>query len=68
MIEIRFVTFSPVPPKRIEFVGQRSGSRMEKRENEKVEVSCKVSNAKPAAEVAWFRNNVPFNPGKGTAS
>jgi hypothetical protein len=41
---------------------------MEKRENEKVEVSCKVSNAKPAAEVAWFRNNVPFNPGKGTAS
>jgi hypothetical protein len=38
---------------------------MEKRENEKVEVSCKVSNAKPAAEVAWFRNNVPFNPGKG---
>ncbi len=54
-----------MPPKRIEIVGQRSGSRVEKRENEKVEVACKVSNAKPAAEVAWFRNNVPFNPGKG---
>ena len=49
-----------MPPTRIELVGQGEGARLERRENERVEVTCKVWNARPAAEIVWLRNNVPI--------
>jgi len=49
-----------VPPKKIEFIGHHSGSRIERKENENLEISCKVSDSKPAAEIVWLRNNIPL--------
>jgi hypothetical protein len=37
-------------------------------EHEEVELACRVSNAKPRADVVWYRNNVEFDPGAGKAS
>ena len=54
-----------VPPTNIDILNHLSGSRIEVAENEEVEISCKVSNAKPRARINWFRNNVAFNPGLG---
>ena len=49
-----------MPPLRIELLGEGSGSRVERKENEKVEIGCKVWDSKPAADVIWLRNNVPI--------
>ncbi|XP_023332616.1 nephrin isoform X4 [Eurytemora carolleeae] len=49
-----------LPPKKIEFIGHHSGSRIERKENENLEISCKVSDSKPAAEIVWLRNNIPL--------
>ena len=54
-----------VPPKYIEILNHLSGSKIEIKENEEVEIACKVSNAKPKARIFWYRNNVAFNPGLG---
>ena len=47
-----------MPPLRTELVGEAANARLERKENEKVEVTCKVWDAKPAAEIIWLRNNV----------
>jgi len=54
-----------LPPKYIEILNHLSGSKIEIKENEEVEIACKVSNAKPKARIFWYRNNVAFNPGLG---
>ena len=54
-----------VPPKNIEILNHHSGSKIEVKENEEVEIACKVSNAKPKARIFWYRNNVAFSPGLG---
>ena len=54
-----------VPPTNIQILNHLSGSRIEIKENEEVEIACKVSNAKPRARILWYRNNVAFNPGLG---
>ena len=54
-----------VPPTNIQILNYHSGSRIEVKENEEVEIACKVSNAKPKAKILWYRNNVSFNPGLG---
>ena len=54
-----------VPPTSIEILNHLSGSKIEVKENEEVEIACKVSNAKPKARIFWYRNNVAFKPGLG---
>ena len=54
-----------MPPTNIEILNHLSDSRIEVKENEEVEITCKVSNAKPKARINWYRNNVSFNPGLG---
>ena len=54
-----------MPPTNIQILNHLSGSRIEVKENEEIEIACKVSNAKPKARISWFRNNVAFNPGLG---
>ena len=49
-----------LPPRSIEIVGHQAGSRVEIRENEEVELTCKVANAKPKAEIVWFRKDSQF--------
>lgn len=52
--------FFAVPPTRIEIDGVPSGSRLNIRENEIVELSCIVHQAKPKATIVWFRENTEF--------
>ena len=54
-----------MPPTNIQILNHLSGSRIEVKENEEIEIACKVSNAKPRARITWYRNNVAFNPGLG---
>ena len=53
-----------LPPKSIEIVGHQAGSRVDIRENEEVELTCKVANAKPKADIVWFRKDSQFVTGK----
>ena len=53
-----------MPPTNISMVGYSSGQRIDIRENEEFELTCKVSNAKPVAEISWYRNNVKYDAGK----
>ena len=50
-----------VPPTNISMVGYSSGQRIDIRENEEFELTCKVSNAKPVAEISWYRDNVKYD-------
>ena len=59
------VFFYLVPPTQIQMMNHMSGSRIDIKENTEVEISCKVSNAKPRAGIIWYRNNLAFNPGIG---
>jgi hypothetical protein len=52
-----------VPPSSIEVVGHRAGSRIDIRENEEVEITCKVANAKPKADIVWYRKDSRFVTG-----
>ena len=53
-----------VPPTKIEIEGVKSGSRLSVRENEMVELKCIVHQAKPKAQIVWFRENAEFYSGK----
>ncbi len=53
-----------MPPTRIEIEGVQSGSRLNIRENEVVELKCIVHQAKPKATVIWFRENTEYYTGK----
>ena len=54
-----------MPPTNIQILNHLSGSRIEVKENEEIEIFCKVTNAKPKAHITWYRSNVAFNPGQG---
>ena len=56
--------FFSVPPTKIEIEGVKSGSRLSVRENEMVELKCIVHQAKPKAQIVWFRENAEFYSGK----
>ena len=45
-------------------VGYSTGQRIDIRENEEFELTCKVSNAKPVAEISWYRDNVKYDAGE----
>ena len=51
-------------PTNISLVGYSTGQRIDIRENEEFELTCKVSNAKPVAEISWYRDNVKYDAGK----
>ena len=56
--------FRAVPPTNISMVGYSTGQRIDIRENEEFELTCKVSNAKPVAEISWYRDNVKYDAGE----
>ncbi len=47
-------------PTSIEIVGYSAGQRVDIKENEELELTCKVANAKPKANIVWYRNNARF--------
>lgn len=51
-------------PTSIEIVGHPPGSRVKIKENEEVELTCKVANAKPKADIVWFRKDSQFVTGE----
>ena len=53
-----------MPPDTVEIVDHPAGSRVKIRENEEVELTCKVSNAKPKADIVWYRKDSQFVTGK----
>ena len=58
------VVFS-VPPTQLEISGILSGTRLEVKEHEEVELQCIVHEAKPKANIVWFRQNSPFGDDAG---
>ena len=53
-----------VPPTNIEISGHHSGSRLEVKENEEVELRCQVDNARPKANIVWYRQSEEFKAGE----
>ena len=53
-----------VPPSSINITGYSEGSRVEIKEHDELSMSCKVSGAKPKPQIVWFKNGIPFIPGK----
>lgn len=58
-----FVLFISAPPSTIEIQGYQHNSKVEVRENQDLTLTCIVSDAKPAAQIQWFRSNVEYKPG-----
>lgn len=52
------------PPTSIEIQGYQHNSKVEVHENQELTLTCIVSDAKPAAQIQWFRSNIEFKPGK----
>lgn len=52
------------PPTSIEIVGHAPHAKVEVRENQELSLQCVVANAKPAAEIVWYRGNVELQPGE----
>lgn len=57
------VRFIAAPPSNIEIQGYGPNSKVEVRENQDLTLTCIVSDAKPAAQIQWFRNNVEMKTG-----
>lgn len=55
-----------VPPTRVEIVDYPAGSRIASREGEEVVLQCLARNAKPAADIVWFKRNVEIKLGEFT--
>lgn len=55
--------FITAPPSNIEIQGYGPNSKVEVRENQDLTLTCIVSDAKPAAQIQWFRNNVEIKTG-----
>lgn len=51
------------PPSNIEIQGYGANSKVEVRQNEDLTLTCIVSDAKPAAQIQWLRNNVEMKTG-----
>ncbi|XP_030388023.1 nephrin, partial [Scaptodrosophila lebanonensis] len=52
------------PPASIEIKGYSHNSKVEVRENQDLALKCIVANAKPAAQIIWYRGNVEYKPDK----
>nr|XP_036227379.1 nephrin isoform X9 [Bactrocera oleae] len=52
------------PPGYIEIQGYAQNSKVEVRENQDLSLNCVVGNAKPAAQIIWYRGNVEFKEGR----
>ncbi|XP_054089208.1 nephrin isoform X2 [Zeugodacus cucurbitae] len=52
------------PPGYIEIQGYAQNSKVEVRENQDLSLHCIVGNAKPAAQIIWYRGNVEFKEGR----
>ncbi|XP_037713469.1 nephrin isoform X1 [Drosophila subpulchrella] len=52
------------PPASIEIKGYNHNSKVEVRENQDLQLKCIVANAKPAAQIVWYRGNVEYKPEK----
>ncbi|XP_055693660.1 nephrin isoform X2 [Lutzomyia longipalpis] len=50
------------PPSHIEIEGYAHNSKVEVRQNQDLTLTCIVSDAKPPAQIQWFRGNVEFKP------
>ncbi|XP_075165766.1 nephrin adhesion molecule sticks and stones isoform X1 [Haematobia irritans] len=50
------------PPSSIEIKGYENNAKVEVRENQDLSLKCVVSNAKPAAQIVWYRGNVEYKP------
>lgn len=61
VFSLRF--FIAAPPSNIEIQGYGPNSKVEVRENQDLTLTCIVSDAKPAAQIQWFRNNVEMKTG-----
>lgn len=59
-----FFCLFAAPPSNIEIQGYGPSSKVEVRENQDLTLTCIVSDAKPAAQIQWFRNNVEIKNGK----
>lgn len=59
-----FSHFLAAPPARIEIQGYAHNSKVEVRENQDLTLTCIVADAKPPAQIQWFRNNVELKTGK----
>jgi nephron len=56
-----FYRFSfPAPPSSIEIKGYAHNSKVEVHENKELTLQCVVSNAKPAAQIIWYRGHVEY--------
>ncbi|XP_036330073.1 kin of IRRE-like protein 1 [Rhagoletis pomonella] len=51
------------PPGFIEIQGYAHNSKVEVRENQDLSLNCILANAKPAAQIIWYRGNVEFKQG-----
>lgn len=58
-----FFLFISAPPSNIEIQGYGPNSKVEVRENQDLTLTCIVSDAKPAAQIQWFRNNIEIKSG-----
>lgn len=47
-----------IPPTSVEIKDYAAGARIQTRENEEMVLQCIVRNAKPAAEIVWFKRNM----------
>ncbi|XP_046865422.1 nephrin isoform X1 [Drosophila willistoni] len=52
------------PPSSIEIKGYSHNSKVEVRENQDLQLKCIVANAKPAAQIVWYRGNTEYKPEK----
>lgn len=61
---VLLLLFSPsAPPSNIEIQGYAPNSKVEVRESQDLTLTCIVSDAKPAAQIQWFRNNIEIKTG-----
>lgn len=51
------------PPSSIEIQGYNPNAKVEVRENQDLTLTCIVADAKPAAQIVWFRNNLELKSG-----
>ncbi|XP_043071244.1 nephrin [Drosophila grimshawi] len=52
------------PPSSIEIKGYGHNAKVEVRENQDLTLKCIVANAKPEAQIVWYRGNVEYKPDK----
>lgn len=64
LLKVLSFLFFAAPPASIEIQGYSHNSKVEVRENQDLTLTCIVSNAKPAAEIKWYRGHVEYKPGK----